>query len=262
MNNINSYIDKLNKSMTRKEKLFFLNKVKLQSYDYIIDFGGADGRLLYEVDRYMNKKHIDRDRRIRLINIDYNLDMVSPFRYSRSYSHLTDLDSFSVLYQSKVLLILSSVLHECSESTLNTIRQFIDKNVSTVVIRDMYLAIENRNDLIKTYCKLPVLQTKRYREVEDNNLGIINDDLFSSVYKNILNTYEYFLKYTYKENWETEVKERYFNSFAREFMMCLVARYGYKYIKRYVLPYKRKQVYKDFHYRMNIPTHIKLIIEK
>lgn len=53
MNDIKGYIERLDKSMTRKEKLFFFNKVKLASYDFIVDFGCANGRLLYEVDKHL-----------------------------------------------------------------------------------------------------------------------------------------------------------------------------------------------------------------
>lgn len=47
--NCDEYLDRMKRGLTLQEKLFFVNRINLTQYDYIVDFGGADGahRLLY-----------------------------------------------------------------------------------------------------------------------------------------------------------------------------------------------------------------------
>ncbi len=257
MNNVKKYIEGLNKSMTRKEKLFFLNKVKLNSYDFIVDFGCANGRLLYEVDKKLKPK-----TKTTLLGVENNLQIRIDYAYEHKFERVQHLYALP-LYKmrgAKVLLILSSVLHEIDEKTFDNLVAFANIYAKTVCVRDMCFMLPNR--LYK--------KEEKKTDVFFQNLDCIdffstaqNIMLASSLSDNSLETlYEFFLKYTYKENWETEDKEQYFSVNVSYFYYKLASAFSIKYMKHYILPYKKKQVYCDFGYKMHAKTHIKYILEK
>jgi hypothetical protein len=261
MKDVKGYIKRLDKSMTRAEKLFFLDKVHVEEFDYIVDFGGANGRLLYEVERYMNKKHLDKEHKVKFINVEKNNDMECGYAFQRAYIHALDLNAVKEFVKGKkVFLILSSVLHECDKETLNALENFINDYVACVSVRDMYFkdtmplkrSLEHLERMSKTINKLPLKMRIKLEEISENCTNrsyFYNDFVF----------YEFLLKYTYDENWETEVNEQYFNSLARNFIDKIRQRNLVFYEKYYILPYKKRQVKKDFGFTMKCQTHIQLI---
>lgn len=81
---------------------------------------------------------------------------------------------------------------------------------------------------------------------------------------NVKKLYEFFLKYTYKENWTTERDEKYFSKNVR--WLADVLRqdktFKLKYCKHYILPYKKRAVKQNFNYKLAINTHVKVILER
>ncbi len=254
MNDIKGYIEKLDKSMTHKEKLFFLNKVKLSSYDFIVDFGCANGRLLYEIDKRIEGKA----KSLRLFGIDKNSDISINYTFSHKFERvekLLDLPTIE-MQDKRVLLILSSVLHEVDKVTLSDLAEFSNNYVTTISIRDMRFYAGERL-MWKERRKMQIF-------LQNINLFLNKEQLslFHDIFRNdVKSLYEFFLKYTYKENWTTEKEEIYLgiNMFLFEIQLN---GFKSKYCKQYILPYKRKAVYRDFNYRMRAKTHVKVIYQR
>lgn len=252
MKDVKGYIERLDHSMTKKEKLFFLKKINVQKYDYIVDFGCANGRLLYEIDKHIGKRKCNAE----FIGVDNNPQLEIAYTYNHKFARVSSLDEIGEL-NGNVLLILSSVLHELDFDTLFTLIQFISKSVDTVSIRDMYFQ-ENKSEYsdILQYLEINnMLFNEQFWEIYWRNKTAIE------VHPYAQSLYEFFLKYTYTQNWETEVKENYFSGLAKRFIDSLTNTQKVLYCKHYILPYKKEQVLKDFGYKMKAKTHIKLIVQ-
>lgn len=265
MQDVKGYVERLDKSMTRKEKLFFLNKIDWNKYDCVVDFGGANGHLLYEIDKYLTKRKKDKHKKIQLFNVEKKSDIEQPYNYNRQYFHAFLLSTFvNELRGKRVLLILSSVMHEVEQGTRLDIANFAERYADTVVIRDMYFQCSNY--------RLNREKKKATNFISNNlNLLSVNEHrIFNDIYRPTLNNgvnvkklYEFFLKYTYKENWATERGEDYFSGNVRWLAEYLSAHgFKLKYCKHYILPYKRKRVKLDFNYQMRINTHVKVILDR
>ena len=71
-----------------------------------------------------------------------------------------------------------------------------------------------------------------------------------------------FLKYTYTQNWDTEVKEHYFNKELIRLIESIDEDFERTYWCQYVLPFKRNEVLEKFGYEMTHPTHLKAIFAR
>lgn len=264
MKDVKGYIERLDHSMTKKEKLFFLNKINVRKYDYIVDFGCANGRLLYEIDKRLSKKSPTH-----LFGVDNNSQLVIDYKFTHYFKRvekLLDLPT-TQMRGKKVLLILSSVLHEVDDNTMAWLTKFATDYATTIVIRDMHFQASDW-----TMRK----EKKKAKYFVENCLHLLSREelrLFNDFYKyncdsttSTKQLYEYFLKYTYKENWATEKQEEYFGrqkSNVWKFAEALSPEMFYfKYWKHYILPYKKKQVLADFGYKMRCNTHVKAIIQR
>lgn len=278
MNNPTTYIEKLDKSMTRKEKLFFLNKINWKEYGCVIDFGGANGRLLWEVDKYLTKHRLDKDNRILLVNVEVNDQLKDAYEYKREYLRHDSIDfTLEVLCSDarlgKTLIIFSSVLHELDEQTLDELNFFISKAHTdvTIVVRDMFwsntttyggLQITRFGynfDIRGQIAKLSAEEQLKLKAVIMHDYSYYGMPNYCRYPEKAW--YEYLLKWNYTDNWETEVKEHYFNGHAHDFIIGLALRGEVKYEKHYILPYKKREVRKKFGFKMEHTTHLKLIVE-
>lgn len=279
MQDILGYQDKMKRTFTPEEKLFFMDKVgDLWRYEAIIDFGCADGTMLRYIDAELyNFYHMGLSTYLRpiLYGIDSSEEMRKSFRnrpmnFTNNIGLSRSIKSVQIRSKySPVLLILSSVLHEVDEQTYQDLVQFCEEHNVTIVMRDMCFDCFNHESdeiidhIVDTLSatereKLELIET-RIIEKEEDLLHLIGD-------LRTLVLYEYFMKYTYIENWETESREWYFCNRIWEFRNRLLGRkadrYKLQYEKRYVLPYKREQVLQDFGYELRFPTHYKAILSK
>lgn len=263
MQDIKGYVERLDKSMTRKEKLFFFNKVKLASYDIIVDFGCANGRLLYEIDKRVKGKA----KNLKLIGIDNNDNITIDYEFTHEFLRRKTLrEDLPIIESKKVLLILSSVLHEVDDSTRYDIGWFAHEYADTVVIRDMFYQCGSQFRLNR--------EKKKATDFIENHLNLLSvaeHRIFNDIYRptiyngvNVKKLYEFFLKYTYKENWTTERDEKYFSKNVR--WLADVLRqdktFKLKYCKHYILPYKKRAIKQNFNYKLAINTHVKVIFER
>lgn len=198
--NYDVYLEKMEKAM--KDKLFFLDHIDINSYDYVIDFGCADGELLSRLDIPDSRK----------IGVDSSEEMRKRFKEKLPnillFSNISDLFNFfkDIEEDKKILLILSSVLHE----TFSTLFRFGILGFSicfanTVVIRDMIepelLISENimiSTDLINSIYKDSDPEVAYKWELERGEIT------------NLADLSEYLLKMDYVENYDLEIKEHYF----------------------------------------------------
>lgn len=257
--NLRVYNKRLAKTMTREEKLFFLDKIDLSTYDTIIDFGGADGALLYAVQRECPEVA----EKCRFVIVDNNPEMATayPLKNCERISGLDEVDADC----GKVLLILSSVLHEMERPSIYELAVFCHERVQTVVMRDMgnadlyapdknllYTCPKPWYELSRTWRKSDI---ERFRQMVAFNGVIGGQNLMTLIT-------HYILKCDYTENWEREFDEDYLNNNIF-YMAENLSRRGWRkvYEREYVLPYKARQAKRRFH--IDLPnTHVQMIWDR
>lgn len=237
MKNYNCYIKNLKKSM--QEKLFFLDKIDLHN-KVIIDFGCADGEMISILaEEYQDSDFIGIEKDQYLLNLakQKNID-------NENVSFLNYLSPIKDDSR-EIILICSSVLHELS-------------------VNDQY----DLNNYAKNYCDYWIIRDMKFsgcKKINNNMLSniILNanpKNLSEFVYKYGIKSNKdivhYLLKYTYLDNWETELEENYFGT-----CWSLIEKdKDIIYIDDYLLEYKKKQVLKDFYIDLsNFKTHRKVI---
>lgn len=254
MNDLNGYIKRMEYSM--HEKMFFVDKLDLNEYDLIVDFGCANGDLLRKL------------RAHRPVGVSWGFDISAEMIKIAKASNTDNQNFFttdigqikSILGRyKKSLVIFSSVLHEIEQASDRRVALEVMSLVDTVVIRDMY------------FPHLPsYLQERIPAEVltsifsKTSPYMIYSFQMWHGNFEDVnRNFYHFLLKYTYVDNWETEVQEDYFST-PWEMYISELSKKGiyvsHDYI--YTLPYKQTQVLKDFGYEMKLPTHRNLILRR
>lgn len=244
MRDFYGYLERMEKSI--QDKLFFIDKVNLTDYDFILDFGCANGKLIANLIKlYPN---------IKFFGFDKNIKMIEEAKASinaKNVAFVNSLDSLLKLNK-KFLVIFSSVLHEIDNDELQDIINLMKKS-SCVVIRDMYFD-ESQDCIIDANKIIPSTKQNRYFLQFEAKYGKI---------KSLKNLYHYFLKYTYTANWESELLENYF-SVKYDKILEELERNNFKIImdEKFTLPFKQKEVLTNFNFTLDKPTHRKLIIKK
>lgn len=266
--NENLYLERMATTMTREEKLFFLDQIDIEDYDIIIDFGGADGALIKAIQKYRKENstqfknglyhHIDY-----IIVDNYFVDDNSKAEYlfpdqnrDKTFikNSLEEIEKQS-LKDYKVLFILSSVLHELNSNIdFMNLYDFCKNYVNTIVARDMCFSSNRTMFNEKEYNLILSLLDKepKFKEVLQLTRG--NPWLVS--------LYEYFLKYEFEYNWENEIKEFYLHNNIKFFEKMVSEIFDLIYEKNYILPYRKQRVKEDFNFEMTLPTHRQIILER
>lgn len=243
------YIKRMANAM--EEKLFFLNHLDLNEYDTVVDFGCADGELLRHIYGYCrNKPTLNIPK---LIGIDFSQEMLSVARKTsdRSITFVRGIQELKKKMLGKVLIIFSSVWHEVYKEDYKEIFDFMsDKNA--IVIRDMIKPINSKKEIIN----------KSFLHTSDFYFMLEKYEAVRGEVNTKEELYEFLLKYSYIENWETEVFERYFSTPWFEINEFLKEKFEIKFQRDYTLPFKRERVFKDFGYVMNDRTHRQTIYIK
>lgn len=253
MKDFNGYIYKMKQAL--EEKLFFLDVIDIQEYDLIVDFGCADGTLLNHI-----KLNI-KDSKMRFIGFDVSEKMV---RYARENSdpEIDFTTSFQKVIRAfqnskKSLIVFSSVWHEIDKTFYNSILNFAS-SANTVVIRDMFF---DEGDLISPSVSPEVFVN--LKNFASKKMLVEHEEIYGKIDTNFKSFYMFLLKYTYIDNWESEKLEDYFSTPWRKIQdFFLGGDYKTFFDYKYVLPFKKEQVKKDFDYDMNDFTHRKIIFIK
>lgn len=226
------YLSRMKKSMTKKEKLFFLDYLNMQDFDAVVDYGGADGTLLSIVKDFVRP--------------DCELYCIDEYSYGITnrdkITYATEQQAMGWTFGKKYLLIFSSVLHEML--ALPALGLIL--GAQAVAIRDMY------------FDKLLVDEPHR-KEIEAIKSRLGNA---YSTYETptLADAYQLLLKYTYEENYGKESIEDYFGNLAKILIDRLfVWQKTFKclYHQTYILPYIKERVKKDWGIEMKYPTHLK-----
>lgn len=232
MRNYTTYLKGMKKG--NREKLFFLNKIDLNNYDTIIDFGCGKGDIL--------KACADGKRN--LIGIDCDPVMINYAKrnvpHAKFYSTLT-----KSMLNEKTLIIFSSVLHEI-ESYWTELEKILANTHSTVVVRDMRYTGADGQIEVSDWEKV----------VKKSNSRNLTDFIGKYRLRTQKDLYHWLLKYSYTDNWELELNENYFSfDYDKLFALGSVI-----YENNYTLGYKKKKVKKDFGINLVDGTHTQLII--
>ena len=255
MKDVQGYLDRMKGSM--EEKLFFLNELDLTN-KVIIDFGCADGTMI---------KHLMEVYPLNCyIGVECNPAFKPALRelafQHHGFSAVGSLDQLKMilefsLYKGKELVfICSSVLHELTWSKQREVINFAMHYCNYLIVRDMY------------YDQFPDSQLTLFGELRALEQFImlsprpdLLQDYFIEADKNSKSLdekiKEYLLKYTYVDNWETEVQEDYFHVdwnyiFSHEHII---------YQRIYTNQFIKQRVYEDFNITITWPTHCQVIIQ-
>lgn len=219
-----------------QEKLFFLEKLNMQDFDTIVDFGCGGGEILAACAAVTNA---------RLIGIDYD-----EFMRDETHKRVPTAELYSELTRDmlspRTLLIFSSVLHEV-EAYWITLEQLIQGTGCTIVVRDMRFSTQpepiDKDDLAKLVFNS-----------DSKRLGYF---IHRCGMKDDRDMYHYLLKYSYVDNWILEREENYFSfDYDRLFKLGAVL-----YERNYLLEYKRDRVIEDFNIFLTKPTHTMIILK-
>ena len=243
MKDISGYLEKMEKSIL--DKLFFTDKIDLCDFDLIVDFGCADGTFIKNLNQIFPKNMY--------VGYDISKQMIKKAN-AISCNNIKFTDNFDTLLKrinnKKYAIVFSSVLHELDAKSFETALNLM-KNSYAVIIRDMFFD-KTKNDNIK-YLSI-IKQKDKYVDEFENKYGKID---------NLLNLYHYFLKYTYTNNWETELNENYFGIDYETIQNVLKNNnFDSVYDEKFTLPYKKQEIFDNFGYNLDLPTHRKLIFKK
>ena len=226
MNNYNCYIYNLKKSM--KEKLFFLEHIDLEN-SIIIDFGCADGTLIQEMNNILKNKNVEF---IGVEKDDY-LRKLAESKELNNCSFVKKLkDATTKISNKNVVMVCSSVLHECDLDEQEYVLHFAEVFCKYLVIRDMYFEYET--------C-VPCSNKTIAKIIKNSNSTLLSDFVAKWGMSSNKSLAHYLLKYTYVDNWNTELQEDYFYTHWDFFKGYLTI-----YDRKYLLDYKKEQIKKDF----------------
>ena len=247
------YCESMAKSL--EDKLFFLNEIDINEYDYIVDFGCADGRILEVLDEKLtNRKTILIGIEKNKVMFDQLVSLAGRAKHRMIVSiELIDGDNKIVNLLKKAgkknLIIFSSVLHEYDWENFKPFFIFFD----TIVMRDMQCP---EKDWYKVPKSTRALVTKDFPEELlaklEQKYGRIND---------LDRLYRYFLMYRYVDNFDHELQEDYFNIIWENLKEWLTCDYVFHvlYEKDYILPFIKQDIETKFGYELKYPTHKQII---
>lgn len=253
MNDINGYVNRMNKSIDYKK--FWFDKVDTDKFDRIIDFGCGDGTLGLEIlaDESFDGKEV--------IFYETSLDMAKKLRnrlVDADQDRITIITNYELLkpllHNERTLIVFSSVLHECY--TFGTLPfDWRELRCAYIVIRDMGCPSDVHFNLIDKWKIFIHSRKKHYFD-------------FFKRYGNSDESYLHFLlKHLYKENWDTEVLEDYFATDWLEMIGDLTVfnpyvDYKISHYKTYNIPFLVDYSKKQFNVNYNFNTHLNVIFER
>ena len=261
-------ITEYNRRMTQSamDKAFFVDKIEA---DIIVDYGCADGFLIYLIKNFFSPETI-------FIGYDIDPKMIElaseRFKNEKNIFFFNNWENLKIKIdyingernrnrevKAKTAVVLSSILHELYEYLTVKDVDFFWKEIfdfDYVVIRDMIPSekidrMSDINDVRKIFKRF--YGTKELTDFQ-NRWGSIENN------KSLIH---FLLKYKYvTPNWEREVKENYMPLY-KERLFCLFPdNFDITYHDHYCLPYIKEQIFKDFGIEVKDATHLKIIFKK
>lgn len=254
INDYDKYLTRMKSSLD--DKIFFTDY--LDEIDTLVDFGCADGELLNRVHQLAPQ--------LKLVGVDSDPNMIDKTK-ERCYEQiLSNLPKYCPAEGERVALNLSSVLHEVyhyNKDNFEYLVKFLDCLNNTkydyIFIRDMYYS--EKKYWISRYCQ--ERDDMLYNVLKYGDKSQIED--YKKIY-NSINTRKdlthFLLKYTYKENWDREVREDYFSVDFDEFIKSLDLNYKCIHYEHYMNKFIANRIKKDFKIDFYQPTHIKVVLKR
>lgn len=182
------------------DKCWWVDKI-YPEVDTVIDFGCADGSL-WEVIKVLCPQ----------ITKYYGIESNKEFYSILDEKDIEYCSSFDTLPNGiewdKTIIVMNSVVHEiCYYQSIKDfmalLRKFKRVGVRHIAIRDMHWNGENYNYSDDFFLN-EIIESEYYKQFKD----FFRHSCYESSF-NIICQVEFFLKYTYKENWERERSEQY-----------------------------------------------------
>lgn len=237
-----------------EDKLFFFDFLKKHpEINNFVDFGCADGTLLF----YVNKIFPN----LNLYGIDESREMIERAKVKIPCNLFQTNIIPNIDKRAVTALNLSSVLHEvffysCPNELDNFFNSIIENKIDYIFIRDMFYSESlqfNRKELSQDVMNRI---DKNYKAERISFEKYYNTD----IRYNKKDLVHFLLKYTYQANWERELAENYF-SYNPSMLVKRLEQYKLVYYDTYTLPFKKKQIFNDFGYVLDVPTHFKMILK-
>lgn len=253
-----SYYEHYNHEMNKalQDKLFFIDKVDARN---ILDYGCADGSLIYQMAQYFPQKHyVGYDIDKNMVNIaNRNLKPHCHF-----YDNLPRANMHIKSHTGNNMILCSSVIHEVySYGDEDSIKAFWDNlyygHYDYVVIRDMALSENDVND--NTLSKEEDVQA--IYKFGDRKMI----DKFTKIWGSLKfqkNLIHFLFKYRYVQNWTREVEENYFPVSIQEHLDKISDKYEIVYFEHFLLPFQKNIIKNDFGIDIENNTHLKMILKK
>lgn len=256
MKDSKGYLERMEKSM--REKLFFLEHIDLDG-KIIIDFGAANGALAKEIIKtnpinttYFcvenNEEFFKECEKLKdtgVLTVSGLTEVEMWLRHNKQYGQ----------DDREVVLICSSVMHELTPKMQKSVVGFSRAYCDYMIVRDMFYEYDSipdereRDILEKIICFAPrpdLMQQFFYLR------GLSKESIA-----------EYLLKYSYVENWNTEVHEKYLGVDWINIRYFETEEVGVEiiYENYYTNSFIASRVYNTFGIRMNWYTHGQLILK-
>lgn len=276
-NNLTFYNEQMRKSM--EDKLFFLKQLPAEDNYVFVDFGCADGTMLnilsdmleHNRHKYSYIGYDISDTMINLAKANFHGDADTDIHYFTNWEDVekqleTYITHGTYYEQKKYVLILSSVIHEVySYSDMKQILEFwhhvTNTNFDYIVVRDMCPTkdIDRPTDEFMLHTLNNMIRDHKPYNTLINDFEAIHGSI-----ENNKNFIHFLLKYRYQINWEREVKENYFPIYVEDLLTAITGEEKYRimYMKRFIVPFIKQQIYNDFRVDVRDFTHIKAIFKK
>ena len=276
-NNLTFYNEQMRKSM--EDKLFFLKQLQAEDNYVFVDFGCADGTMLNTLSgmlehnrhKYSYIGYDISDTMINLAKANFHGEADTDIHYFTDWEdvekQLETYITYGTYYeQKKYVLILSSVIHEVySYSDMKQILEFwhhvTNTNFDYIVVRDMCPTkdIDRPTDEFMLHTLNNMIRDRKPYNTLINDFEAIHGSI-----ENNKNFIHFLLKYRYQINWEREVKENYFPIYVEDLLTAITGEEKYRimYMKRFIVPFIKQQIYNDFRVDVRDFTHIKAIFKK
>ena len=252
-NRIETYIEGLNKTL--QDKLFFLNILPKDYFrnKVIIDFGCGDGAVLEYI-----SENCDTTDSI-LVGIDINQNILE-YAKQKKIKNCIFINSLSEIDYSRnkkdIVVIATSVLHELGDEQ-HELFEFVNNHASCFIVRDMCFVYPKQG-----------LDIYDYKDIHAKIIQNSNTNLLASFVKKYglvpeINIVHYLMKYTYVENWDTELEENYTS--VDWLRMERLSNLQVTYDRTFIQEWRKNQVMKDFKIdieKLTQSTHKELIMER
>jgi hypothetical protein len=253
--NYDKYLTRMKRSID--DKIFFTEY--LDDLDTLVDFGCANGELLSRVHELAPH--------LKLVGVDKNPVIVSKDKKPCYTQIISDLPEYTPEKGERTALVLSSVLHEVyhynkkdnPQYLINFIKCLNESKYDYIFIRDMFY--KERKYWINRYCDEVRVMRKAISEYGDKKQIEDYKKIYGDVWEKKDLTH-FLLKYTYKENWDREVRENYFSVDFDEFIESLDHNFKCIYYEHFLNRFIAKRIKKDFKLDFYQPTHIKVVLKR